>query len=56
MNISYCKEEAKRLLKGNWLMGFAIVLIYGLICGLLTSVTASIGMLIGVGINKIVKK
>ena len=46
MNRMDCKEEAKRLLKGNWLMGFAVVLIYGLICGLLTSVTASIGMLI----------
>lgn len=46
MNISYCKEEAKRLLKGNWLMGFAVVLIYSLISGLVSSVTAGIGVFI----------
>lgn len=46
MNISYCKEEAKRLLKGNWLMGFAVVLIYSLISGLVSSVTAGVGVFI----------
>lgn len=46
MNISYCKEEAKRLLKGNWLMGFAVVLIYSLISGLVGSVTAGVGVFI----------
>ena len=46
MNSAYCKEEAKRLLKGNWLMGFAVILIYCLISGAIGSFTASIGMFI----------
>lgn len=46
MNGAYCKEEAKRILKGNWLMGFAVILIYGLISGAIGSFTASIGMFI----------
>ena len=46
MNGAYCKEEAKRLLKGNWLMGFAVILIYCLISGAIGSFTASIGMFI----------
>ena len=46
MNGAYCKEEAKRLLKGNWLMGFAVILIYCLISGAIGSFTASIGIFI----------
>ena len=46
MNSAYCKEEAKRLLKGNWLMGFAVILIYCLISGAIGSFTASIGIFI----------
>ena len=43
MKRSECKEIAKNILKDQWIVGFVVVLIQGLITGALTTVSGGIG-------------
>lgn len=46
MNRSECKKIAKQIMKDKWIIGFVVILIYSAIIGLLTTVTAGIGVLL----------
>lgn len=46
MNMSSCKEEAKRVLKGNWITAFAVILLYSLIFSLASTVTGGVASFI----------
>ena len=46
MNRKDCKELAKKLIKDQWIIGFVVLLIEGLIISALSSITAGIGVLL----------